>query len=145
MSPYLPRSALESHIPYAILRSLYNQYYSNSSTLALLSASPHHSPAMSLAHASPSMRQPRSDASHSTAQDSGYFKITSAHDQDQDDSDNFHARKIDHKQRNGRRSGPLDYSLSRKTKFVEGSASASTGPSPLPRFAVSRSGPISYK
>ncbi|XP_073299631.1 protein NAP1 isoform X1 [Primulina huaijiensis] len=145
MSPYLPRSTLESHIPYAILRSLYNQCYSNSSTpLALLSASPHHSPAMSLAHASPSMRQPRSHASHSSAHDSGYFKVTSAHDQNQDDSDNFHARNID-KYRNGRRSGPLDYSLSRKTKFVEGSASASTGPSPLPRFAVSRSGPISYK
>ncbi|KZV28615.1 hypothetical protein F511_33826 [Dorcoceras hygrometricum] len=146
MSPYLPRSTLESHIPYAILRSLYNQYYSKSSTPpALLSASPHHSPAMSLAHASPSMRQPRSDASHSSAHDLGYFKGTSAHDQDHNDSDIFHARNTDHRNRNVRRSGPLDYSLSRKTKFVEGSASASTGPSPLPRFAVSRSGPISYK
>ncbi|KAM1792373.1 hypothetical protein ACFX12_036234 [Malus domestica] len=40
----------------------------------------------------------------------------------------------------------LDYSSSSsKIKFVEGSTSGSTGPSPLPRFAVSRSAPISYK
>ncbi|CAI9773355.1 unnamed protein product [Fraxinus pennsylvanica] len=41
LSPYLPRSLLESHVPYAILRSVYSQYYLNSSTpLALLSSSP---------------------------------------------------------------------------------------------------------
>ncbi|KAK4487999.1 hypothetical protein RD792_003738 [Penstemon davidsonii] len=139
ISPHLPRSSLESHVPYAILRSVYSQYYSNSSPpMALLSASPRNSPAVSLAHASPSMK-------HTSVNDSGHFKPSSTHGQDQYDTDNVSMRSIDHKNRNVRRSGPLDYSLSRKTKFVEGSSSASTGPSPLPRFAVSRSGPISYK
>ncbi|KAL8508508.1 hypothetical protein ACS0TY_018943 [Phlomoides rotata] len=141
ISPFVPRSTLESHVPYSILRSMYSQYYSNSpAPLALMSGSPRHSPAMSLAHASPSLRQPRADGTPlSNANDSGYFK------HDQYETDNVSLRSIDHKNRNVRRSGPLDYSLSRKTKFVEGSTSGSTGPSPLPRFAVSRSGPLSYK
>ncbi|KAK4399533.1 protein NAP1 [Sesamum angolense] len=114
--------------------------------LALLGASPRHSPAMSLAHASPSLKQPRGDATpQSNVNDSGYFKPSSTHGQDQYEAESFSIRSIDNKQRNVRRSGPLDYSLSRKAKFIEGSTSASTGPSPLPRFAVSRSGPISYK
>lgn len=147
ISPHVPRSTLESHVPYTILRSIYSQYYSNSSTpFALMSASPRHSPALSLAHASPSLRQPRADSTpQSHANDSGYFKASSTHGQDQYEMDNFSARSIDSRNRNVRRSGPLDYSQSRKSKFVEGSSSASTGPSPLPRFAVSRSGPISYK
>ncbi|KAK4440346.1 protein NAP1 [Sesamum alatum] len=148
ISPYVPRSSLESHVPYSILRSVYSQYYSNSSTpLALLSgASPRHSPAMSLAHASPSLKQARGDGTpQSNVNDSGYFKASSTHGQDQYETDSFSIRSIDNKHRNVRRSGPLDYSLSRKAKFIEGSTSTSTGPSPLPRFAVSRSGPISYK
>ncbi|KAL2473933.1 Protein NAP1 [Forsythia ovata] len=147
ISPYLPRSLLESHVPYAILRSVYSQYYSNSLTpLALLSLSPRHSPAMSLAHASPALKQPHGDSTpQSSVNDSGYFKASSTHGQDQYDTENGSIRSSDIKHRNVRRSGPLDYSLSRKTKFVEGSTSGSTGPSPLPRFAVSRSGPISYK
>lgn len=143
ISPHIPRSMLESHVPYTILRSIYSQYYSNSpAPLALMSGSPRHSPAMSLAHASPSLRQPRSDSPQSNTNDLGYGK---AHGQDQYEMDNFSVRSIDSRNRNVRRSGPLDYSLSRKSKFAEGSTSASTGPSPLPRFAVSRSGPISYK
>lgn len=147
MSPYLPRSSLESHVPYSILRSVYSQYYSNSSTpLAVLSGSPRHSPAMSLVHASPSLRQTRGDITpQSNMNDSGYFKAPSTHAQDQYETDNVSIRSIDHKNRNVRRSGPLDYSLSRKSKFAEGSTSASTGPSPLPRFAMSRSGPLLYK
>ncbi|CAA3011101.1 Hypothetical predicted protein [Olea europaea subsp. europaea] len=130
LSPYLPRSLLESHVPYAILRSVYSQYYSNFSTpLALLSSSPRHSPATSLVHASPALKLPHGDFTHG---------------QDQYDTENGFM-STDNKHRNVRRSGPLDYSLSRKTKFVECSTSSSTGPSPLPRFAVSRSGPISYK
>lgn len=145
ISPHVPRSALESHVPYTILRSIYSQYYSNSSTpLALMSASPRHSPALS--HASPSLRQPRADSTpQSNANGSGYFKPSSTHGQDQYEMDNFSVRSIDSRHRNVRRSGPLDYSLSSKSKLVEGSTSSSTGPSPLPRFAVSRSGPISYK
>ncbi|KAK9267322.1 hypothetical protein L1049_009746 [Liquidambar formosana] len=148
ISPYIPRSSLEPHVPYAILRSIYCQYYSNSPStpLALLNVSPRHSPAVSLAHASPVLRQPRGDSTpQSSANDSGYFKGSSTHSQDLHDPGSASLRSIDNKHRNVRRSGPLDYSSSRKVKFVEGSTSGSMGPSPLPRFAVSRSGPISYK
>ncbi|KAJ4821990.1 histone chaperone [Turnera subulata] len=149
ISPYLPRSTLESHVPYAILRSIYSQYYSNtpSMPLALLGVSPRHSPAVTLAHASPVVKQTRGDSTPQHAvNDSGYFKGSSSHSQEHlydTDSGNLHA--TDNRHRNVRRSGPLDYSSSRKVKFVEGSTSGSTGPSPLPRFAVSRSGPLMYK
>ncbi|KAJ4702490.1 Protein NAP1 [Melia azedarach] len=148
ISPFLPRSSLESHVPYAILRSIYSQYYSNSPSipLQLLSLSPRHSPAVSLVHASPVSRHPRGDSTPQySANDSSYFKGSSSHSQDLYDTDTGSLRSMDGKHRNVRRSGPLDYSSSRKVKFVEGSTSGSTGPSPLPRFAVSRSGPISYK
>lgn len=146
ISPYLPRSALEPHVPYSILRSIYSQYYINSpstQTLALLSvSSPRHSPAVSLSHASPITRQARGDSTpQSSVNDSGYFKPSSIHSQD----DSGSVRSVDSKHRNVRRSGPLEYGSNRKTKLAEGSSSGSTGPSPLPRFAVSRSGPISYK
>ncbi|PQQ12275.1 protein NAP1 [Prunus yedoensis var. nudiflora] len=147
ISPYLPRSSLEPHVPYAILRSIYSQYYENSPStpLALLSGSPRHSPAASLTHSSPVVRQPRGDPT--PQYDSGYFKGSSSHGQEHlYDTDSGSLRSSESRQRNVRRSGPLDYSSSRsKVKFVEGSSSGSTGPSPLPRFAVSRSGPISYK
>lgn len=116
-------------------------------SLALLAASPHYSPAVSLAHLSPVMKQARGDSTPQYgANDSGFFKGTSSHSQDHlYNTDSGSLRSGDSKHRNLRRSGPLDYSSSRKSKFVEGSTSNSTGPSPLPRFAVSRSGPISYK
>ncbi|KAG6395884.1 hypothetical protein SASPL_142017 [Salvia splendens] len=147
ISPHIPRSTLESNVPYTILRSIYSQYYSNSATpFAPISGSPRHSPAMSLAHASPSLRQPRGESTpQSNTRDSGYPKPSSTHGQDQYEMDNFSMRSIDSRNRNVRRSGPLDYNLSRKSKFAEGSTSTSTGPSPLPRFVVSRSGPLSYK
>lgn len=148
ISSFLPRTSLEPYVPYAILRSIYSQYYSNSPSipLALLSASPHHSPAISLTHASPVSRQPRGDSTpQNSAYDSGYFRGSSSLSQEhvyETESGNL---KSDNKHRNVRRSGPLDYSSSRKVKYVEGSTSGNMGPSPLPRFAVSRSGPISYK
>lgn len=148
ISPFLPRTSLEPYVPYAILRSIYSQYYSNSPSipLALLSASPHHSPAISLTHASPVSRQPRGDSTpQNSAYNSGYFRGSSSLSQEhlyETESGNL---KSDNKHRNVRRSGPLDYSSSRKVKYVEGSTSGNMGPSPLPRFAVSRSGPISYK
>eukprot|EP00268_Persea_americana_P020565 TRINITY_DN2071_c0_g1_i1.p1 TRINITY_DN2071_c0_g1~~TRINITY_DN2071_c0_g1_i1.p1 ORF type:complete len:1377 (-),score=241.58 TRINITY_DN2071_c0_g1_i1:162-4292(-) len=144
-SPYLARSTLELHVPYAILRSIYRQYYANSpsSSLALLSPSPRQSPAISLAHASPTARQFRVDTTPQS-NDSGYFKSTRSQEQLYD-ADNLNLRAGDNKHRNVRRSGPLDYSSSRKVKFAEGSNSGTMGPSPLPRFAVSRSGPLLYK
>ncbi|KAL2344703.1 hypothetical protein Fmac_005988 [Flemingia macrophylla] len=149
ISPYLPRSSLETHVPYAILRSVYSQYYADtqSTPLAILNASPRHSPAVLLAHASPILRHPRGDSPQYYGHDPGYFKGSSSHSQEHlYDADIGSLRSMDNRQRNGRRSGPLDYSGSRnKVKAVEGSTSGSTGPSPLPRFAVSRSGPLAYK
>lgn len=149
ISPYLPRSSLEAYVPYAILRSVYSQYYmkSPSMPLALLSVSPHHSPAISLSHASPAAKHPRGDSTpQHSGNDSGFFKGSSSHSQEHlYDMDSGSLRGTDSKHRNVRRSGPLDYSSSRKVKFAEGSTSGSTGPSPLPRFAVSRSGPLMYK
>lgn len=148
ISPYLPRSSLEPHVPYAILRSIYSQYYTNnpSALLALLSISPRHSPAVSLAHASPVARQPRGDSTPQYgANDSSYFKGSSSHSQEYLSNNDGGSLRTDNKHRNIRRSGPLEYSSNRKSKFVEGSTSGSVGPSPLPRFAVSRSGPIAYK
>ncbi|PON42584.1 Nck-associated protein [Parasponia andersonii] len=150
ISPYLPRSSLEPHVPYAILRSLYSQYYSNSPSTPqalLLGASPRNSPALSLAHGSPVVRQPLGDSTPQySGNDSGFFRGSSSHGPEHVyDTDSGSLRSIENKHRNVRRSGPLDYNSSRKTKFVEGSASGSSGPSPLPRFAVSRSGPLAYK
>lgn len=147
ISPYLPRSSLELHVPYAILRSIYSQYYTSSPStpLALIGASPSHSPAVSMSHSSPAVRYPRGDSTpQSSANDSGHFKGSSIHSQDQAYYD---ADGGSSKNRAGRRSGPLEYSSSRKVKFTEGSTSGSSsrGPSPLPRFAVSRSGPLAYK
>ncbi|CAN1810290.1 Protein NAP1 [Linum perenne] len=153
ISPYLPRSSLEAYVPYAILRSIYSQYYSNSPSmpLALLNtASPRQSPAVPSGHASPGIRQHRGDSTpqYGTNDTSGYFKGSSSYSQEhiyETESGSVRSRNSD-KPRNVRRSGPLDYSSSRKVKHMEGSSgSGSTGPSPLPRFAVSRSGPLMYK
>ncbi|KAL9682957.1 hypothetical protein QQ045_014769 [Rhodiola kirilowii] len=141
ISPYIPRSTLEPHLPYAILLSLYSQYYSDSPSVQHLSSrgssSPFMSPQLSSAHTSPMARQ------QSSSTDSWHLRGSSAHSQDSiHDHENGSA---DNKYRHARRSGPLDYSSSRsKMKHTEGSSS-SRGPSPLPRFAVSRSGPISYR
>lgn len=113
----------------------------------MLGASPRHSPALSLAHGSPVVRQPRGDSTPQYGgNDSGFFRGSSSHGPEQlYDTDSASLRSVENKHRNVRRSGPLDYSSSRKVKYVEGSASGSSGPSPLPRFAVSRSGPLAYK
>lgn len=149
LSPFLPRSSLEPHVPYTILRSIYSQYYGNlpSTPLALITASPRHSPAVSLAHASPASRHTRGDSTpQHSINDSGYFRGSLAHGREQYfDGDPGSTHSSDSRHRNVRRSGPLDYSTSRKVKAGEGSSSVGRGPSPLPRFAVSRSGPIYYK
>ncbi|KAK8946950.1 putative protein NAP1 [Platanthera zijinensis] len=139
LSPYLPRSTLELHVPYAILRSIYSQYHRSSQSMPaeIPLQSPRQSPLISLSHASPaSTRQIRGD---STPNSGTYDPIHhSSSIQRQEDA-------IDKQQRSTRRSGPLDYTSSRKVKFADGSSSAGQGPSPLPRFAVSRSGPLLYK
>lgn len=147
LSPYLPRSTLEMHVPYSILRSIYNQYYTNnpSAQLALLSASPRQSPVISLAYTSPAFKPNLGDSTSQTSgYDLGFFKVP----QNQEQLYDTYSGNIignDKRKNDNRRSGPLEYSSSRKVKFGEGSSSGGTGPSPLPRFAVSRSGPLSYK
>ncbi|XP_047335582.1 protein NAP1 [Impatiens glandulifera] len=161
ISPYLARSSLEVHIPCTILRSIYNQYYTtnlSTTALALLISSPRHSPAV---HASPAVRsrgdstpQAPSSSSSTTVHEYSYFKPSSS---SAASSAHNHSIQLDHQlyeaggggnthhHKNSRRSGPLNYSSSSKNKY-EGSTSGSTAPpGALPRrFAVSRSGPISY-
>ncbi|CAI0401810.1 unnamed protein product [Linum tenue] len=152
ISPYLPRSSLEAYVPYAILRSIYSQYYSSSPSMPLAmvnTASPRQSPAVSLGHASPGIRQLRGDSTPQygvSDSSSSYFRgsYSQEHPYDTNGGGSVRSRNSDdNKSRNVRRSGPLDYSSSRKAKHTEGSSS--TGPSPLPRFAVSRSGPLLHK
>ncbi|CAO2210203.1 unnamed protein product [Urochloa humidicola] len=143
LSPYLPRSTLEVHIPYTILRSIYHQLYGASLMASeSMDQSPRQSPLISLAHASPSARQNRPETtprSH-TFDPSYYSSSGSQHD------DGYDADKRTGQLRSMRRSGPLDFSASRKVKFVEGSSSGSShGAGSLQRFTVSRSGPLSYK
>lgn len=143
LSPYLPRSTLEVHIPYTILRSIYHQLYGASLMASEpMDQSPRQSPLISLAHASPSAKQNRPETtprSH-TFEPSYYSSSGSQHD------DGYDADKRTGQLRSMRRSGPLDFSASRKVKFVEGSSSGSNhGAGLLQRFAVSRSGPLSYK
>ncbi|PKA52561.1 putative protein NAP1 [Apostasia shenzhenica] len=138
LSPFLPRSTLELHVPYAILRSIYLQHYGSSQPIPneIPMVSPRHSPLISLTHSSPASRPNRGDPTpYSDTYDSGYFSSSTQRREE----------ATDKQQKNMRRSGPLDYSSSRKVKFVDGSSSGGQGPSPLPRFTVSRSGPLLYK
>ncbi|KAF6160665.1 hypothetical protein GIB67_019605 [Kingdonia uniflora] len=143
LSPYLPRSTLETYVPYAILRSIYSQYYGDLPPIPLLTPSPRQSPAVSFVHSpSPAFRQNRhgglTPQMTSVTNDSGYYNNASSTHFDTDGKKGDNHRN--------RSSGPLEYSSSRKGKSVQGSTSGgSAGPSPLPRFAVSRSGPLPYK
>uniref|UniRef100_A0A0A9E421 Uncharacterized protein n=1 Tax=Arundo donax TaxID=35708 RepID=A0A0A9E421_ARUDO len=105
--------------------------------------SPRQSPLISLAHASPLVRQNRADGtSRSHTFEPGYYSSSgSQHDEGYDVDKRTREKQL----RSMRRSGPLDFSASRKVKFVEGSSSASHGAGSLQRFGVSRSGPLSYK
>uniref|UniRef100_A0A1D1YCP6 Protein NAP1 n=1 Tax=Anthurium amnicola TaxID=1678845 RepID=A0A1D1YCP6_9ARAE len=147
LSSYLPRSTLELHIPYTLIRSICRQQYGNSPSMSLdiLCPSPRQSPIISLTHASPAVKHSHSGSSQSGASDSNYFTASGHRKEHLYDVDGSSHRDEDKQLRNVRRSGPLEYSSSRKVKFVEGSTSGTRGLSPLPRFAVSRSGPISYK
>uniref|UniRef100_A0A0D9XAF6 CYRIA/CYRIB Rac1 binding domain-containing protein n=1 Tax=Leersia perrieri TaxID=77586 RepID=A0A0D9XAF6_9ORYZ len=144
LSPYLPRSTLEVHIPYTILRSIYHQLYG--ATLMAsepMEPSPRQSPLISLSHASPSMKQNRADTTpRSHTFEPGYHSSSGSQYDEAYEGDR---RAGERQLRSMRRSGPLDYTGSRKVKFVEGSSSASHGTGSLQRFAVSRSGPLSYK
>ncbi|AQK38748.1 brick3 [Zea mays] len=147
LSPYVPRSTLEAHIPYTILRSIYHQLYGGS-LLASEPAeqSPRQSPLISLAHASPSARQMQNrpeTTPRSHTFDPGYYSSSGSQHDDGYDADRRTGRLL----RSLRRSGPLDFGASRKAKkFVEGSSSGSShGAGSLQRFAVSRSGPLSYR
>ncbi|XP_065025885.1 probable protein NAP1 isoform X2 [Musa acuminata AAA Group] len=146
LSRYLPRSTLEIHIPYTILRSIYRQHYGNSATMIteLLAPSPRQSPLISLTHASPAVRPHRGDSTP-MSYDPGYLSSSIHRHDDAHEGDSLRLKTSDKQQRNTRNSGPLEYSSSRKVKFAEGSSSGGQGPSPLLRFAVSRSGPLSYK
>lgn len=111
-----------------------------------LGPSPRQSPAVSLMHASPAVRQNRGDLTpQANAYDSSYFIAPTQRQEEGYGPESVRLKTGEKQQRKLRSSGPLEYSSSRKVKFVEGSSSGGQGPSPLPRFAVSRSGPLLYK
>ncbi|CAI0392585.1 unnamed protein product [Linum tenue] len=108
-------------------------------------ASPRQSPVVPLGHVSPGMRQLRGDSTPqywANDSSSSYFKGSYIQEHPYD-TDGGGSASNNNKSRNVRRSGPLDYSSGRKAEHTEGSSS--TGISPLPRFAVSRSGPLMHK
>ncbi|XP_074583886.1 putative protein NAP1 isoform X1 [Curcuma longa] len=148
LSKYLPRSTLEIHIPYTILRSVHRQYYGNSMSMTteLQPPSPRHSPFVSLTHAqSPNTKPPARADSTPISYETAYAGPSFQRHDDARYDDIVRLKRSDKQPRNMRSSGPLEYSSSRKVKFAEGSSSGGQGPSPLQRFTVSRSGPLLYK
>ncbi|KAL5232560.1 hypothetical protein ABZP36_031336 [Zizania latifolia] len=143
LSPYLPRSTLEVHIPYTILHSIYHQLYGASLMASeSMEPSPRQSPLISLSHSSPSMKQNRVDTTpRSHTFETGYHSSSGSQYDEGYEGDKRREKQL----RSMRRSGPLDYTASRKVKFVEGSSSASHGAGSLQRFTVSRSALLSYK
>ncbi|CAD6343994.1 unnamed protein product [Miscanthus lutarioriparius] len=117
LSPYLPRSTLEVHIPYTILRSIYHQLYGASLMASEpMEQSPRQSPLISLAHASPSARQNRPETtprSH-TFEPSYYSSSGSQHD------DGYDADRRTGQLRSMRRSGPLDFSHEQEGEIRRG-------------------------
>jgi NCK-associated protein 1 len=144
LSPYLPRSTLEGHIPYTIVRSIYHQFY-GASLIALepMEQSPRQSPLISMAHAPPSARPNRADTTPSRSHTLETSYYSSSHDEGYDVDKRTGEKQLRSMRR---RSGPLDFSGSRKVKLGEGSSSAiSHGTGSLQRFTASRSGPLSYR
>ncbi|CAA6671860.1 unnamed protein product [Spirodela intermedia] len=149
ISPYLPRSALELHFPYTLLRSIYHQSNGNTppASLDILCPSPRQSPHISLAHNSPRLRQNHSDLAQSSFQDYPGYHAAQGYRREATilyDVDGA-ARRAEERQHR-RQGAPADGGMGRKVKFVDGAASGSRGGlSPLPRFAVSRSSPAPNK
>eukprot|EP01018_Ginkgo_biloba_P029851 Gb_16727 [translate_table: standard] len=151
LSKYLPRSILEPHVPYAILRSIYHQYYENSvPTLVLISPSRRHSLGISLSHSSSRNGQFYGDLSMESSEGgtSNSLKFSAQRKRPVLDLESSNETSADTKHSGSgvRLSGPLDYGGTRKVSFVDTPSSDGTsGPSPLRRFVMSRSGPVTYK
>lgn len=149
ISRYLPRSTLENHVPYTILRSIYQLYYENAvPTLMLIGPTRRH---VSVANTSHVPLRTGSFVADGGADLNGGFSSFRSVPSTGSSKHKKHggADNADIRASGGhgvRLSGPLDYSGARKVSFAEGivPGMASHG-SPLERFANSRSGPITYK
>lgn len=148
LSKYLPRSTLEVHVPYAMLRSIYQQYYENSvPTLVLISPPRRHSLGVSLSNASSRNAPFYSDVSLESSEGgtSSTLKFPSQRKSPTLDLE-YPTTNIKHGGSGVRLSGPLDYGGMRKVSNTDNHNSVGTsGPSPLRRFSISRSGPVTYK
>lgn len=149
LSNYLSRSTLEVHVPYAILRSIYQQYYENSvPTLVLISPSRRHSLGIPLSHVPSRNGQFYSDHTVESSEGATSSTLKFSAQRKSPLLDLESSSDADIKPIGGgvRLSGPLDYTGMRKVSFIDTPSSDGTsGPSPLRRFVMSRSGPITYK
>ncbi|KAH7432487.1 hypothetical protein KP509_07G024700 [Ceratopteris richardii] len=154
ISTYLPRSTLESHVPYTVLRSIYQLYYENAvPTLMLVGPTRRHGSGPSTSHAPMRSGSFAVDGSELSGGFSSFRSVPSigtskykkhgASDKDHSNDRAIDATGVAH---GVRLSGPLDYSGARKVSFVEGTTQVSgSHGSPFDRFTSSKSGPISYK
>lgn len=153
ISQCLPKSTLEMHVPYTILRSIYQLYYENTvPTLVLTSPARRHTSVSGSSHIP--LRSgsftinagSESNGGHGAAFTS-LSKSSIQRRRRGTDMESSYDKSSDLKANGGRGvrlSGPLDYS--RKVSFVEGAVSGSApSVSPLQRFVMSRSGPVTYK
>eukprot|EP00250_Pteridium_aquilinum_P014737 c22167_g1_i1 orf=670-4797(-) len=154
ISRYLPRSTLESHVPYTILRSIYQLYYENAvPTLMLIGPSRRN---VSMASTSHVPLRSGSFVDGGNELNGGFSSFRSVPStgagkhkkQSSADKEHLNDRLADLRAggHGVRLSGPLDYSGARKVSFAEGIVpGVGSHGSPLERFANSRSGPITYK
>ncbi|XP_078428674.1 transcription activator isoform X2 [Wolffia australiana] len=150
ISPYLPRSTLELHVPYTLLRSLTGQQYTKSPSLApldIMPPSPGQSPRISLAHSSPRPRQSQRDPSPSGSHDHSSLPLQGLR------REATILYDVDGQQAHGasKQGGAGNDAAGRRVKFIDNGANVGSsggsggswggrGASPLPRFAVARSG-----
>eukprot|EP00249_Psilotum_nudum_P015741 c25499_g1_i2 orf=223-4398(+) len=155
ISKYLPRSTFEDHVPYTILRSIYQLYYENAvPALVLISPSRRHS-----ANAAPIPA--RSNHIDSGGDSNGGFpnfrgsafsglnKVSAQLRKpvlDMEASSEAQTAVKAADSSGVQLSGPLDYGSLKKVSFAnKGASNGAPTMSPLQRFTMSRSGPVTYK
>ncbi|KAJ7555822.1 hypothetical protein O6H91_05G056100 [Diphasiastrum complanatum] len=158
LSSFLPRSTLETHVPRAILTSIYHLFYdSSSSNMSLLSQSRRYASGASIttSHSKggtlgAEQADGSSDGSPLSSRHSifsGAMKLSNQRRRTLLEAESSGESSHDTKasRRTTQHSGPLDYNGSRKVSFVDGPTTEKTrAPSPLRRFVLSRSGPVTY-
>ncbi|KAI5070089.1 hypothetical protein GOP47_0014432 [Adiantum capillus-veneris] len=151
ISNYLPRSTLESHVPYTVLRSIYQLYYENAvPTLMLIGPTRRHGSTPTTSHAP--LRSGSFAVDGGNDLNGGFSSFRSvpsigARHRKHGGADKEHSNdRVGSGNHGVRLSGPLDYSGARKVSFAEGIVSGlGLHGSPRERVVSSRSGPLTYK